>query len=68
MEQVSKYKQTSGHSTHKCNIQPPSRNHGCRAKTVSIIYSECVFVALVTQHAMRMRRIVLSSITCLSLP
>ena len=28
-------------------------------KTVSIIYSECVFVALVTQHAMHMRHIII---------
>ena len=25
---------------------------------------ECVFVALVVQHAMRMRRVILSSVTC----
>jgi len=34
-----------------------------RLKTISISYSECVFVALSTQHAKRMRHIVIS---CLS--
>jgi len=36
-----------------------SRNHCCHGKTISVTYSECVSVALVTQHAMRMRRIVI---------
>jgi predicted transcriptional regulator len=30
--------------------------------------SECVSVALVVQHAKRMRRIILSSVACLALP
>jgi hypothetical protein len=34
----------------------------------SITYSECVSVTLVIQHAKRMRRIILSSVTCLTLP
>jgi len=33
--------------------------HCCRGKVISITYSECVFVALVTQHAKRTRRIIL---------
>ena len=37
-------------------------------KTRSITYSECVFVALVIQHAKCMCYIVLSSVTCLALP
>jgi len=32
----------------------------------SIIYSGCVFVALVTQHAMHMCHIILSSKACLA--
>jgi hypothetical protein len=46
------------------NIDARSRNHYCRGKTIIITYSECVFVALVTQHAKRLRRIILSSVSC----
>ena len=34
-----------------------SRNHSCRGKATSITYPECVSVALIIQHAKRMRRI-----------
>jgi hypothetical protein len=34
----------------------------------SITYSECVSVALVIQHAKRMRRIIFSSMACLAVP
>ena len=34
-----------------------SSNHCCRGKVISITYSECVSIALVRQHAKRMRRI-----------
>ena len=44
-----------------------SRNHCCRAKAISITYSQCVSVALVIQHAKRMRRI-MSSVACLAVP
>jgi len=45
-----------------------SRNHCCRRKTISVTY--CVSVALVIQHIMRMRRIILSSVgsACTILP
>jgi hypothetical protein len=33
-------------------------------KSVNIAYSECVFVALVIRHSMRMRRITFSSVAC----
>jgi hypothetical protein len=45
-----------------------SRNHCCRGKVISITYSECVSVALVIQHAKRMRRVILSSVVCPALP
>jgi hypothetical protein len=38
-----------------CNIEKRSSNHWCRGKAIRITYSECGFVALVVQHAMRMR-------------
>jgi hypothetical protein len=45
-----------------------SRNHCCRGKVINITYSACVSVALLIQHAKRMRRIILSSVVCLALP
>jgi len=48
------------------NIEARSRNHCYRGKVISITYSECVFVALVIQHAMRMRRNILSSVACMA--
>ena len=39
-----------------------SRNHCCSGKAISITYSECVSVALVIKHPMRMRRINLSRV------
>jgi hypothetical protein len=41
-----------------------SRNHCYRGKAISITYS----LALVIQHAMRMRRIILSSVACPAVP
>ena len=43
------------------NIEARSRNQSFRWKAISIAHSECVSAALVIQHAMRMRRIILSS-------
>jgi hypothetical protein len=42
--------------------------HWCHEKPVSIIYSECVFVALVIQHALCINHITLSSFACLAIP
>ena len=52
--------------TYKSTIRARSRNHVCSGKAISITYSECV--ALIIQHAMRMRRIILSSVACPALP
>jgi hypothetical protein len=55
---------------YKRNSQARSRNHCCRGKAISITYSECVFVALVIQHAKGTHRAIglLSSVACLVLP
>jgi hypothetical protein len=54
--------------TYQRNNEARSRNHCCRGKAVSITYSECVSVALVNQHAKRMRRVILSSVACPTVP
>jgi hypothetical protein len=41
------------------NIQARLCNHCCSGKVMSIIYSECVFVALDIHYAMRMPQIVI---------
>jgi len=41
------------------NIEVSSYNHSCSGKAINITYCKCVFVALVIQHAMRMRHIVI---------
>jgi len=48
------------------NIESHSRSHFCRRKAVSIIYTECVFVALFIRHAKRMSHIILATVACLS--
>jgi hypothetical protein len=45
-----------------------SRNPWYRGKAISITYSGCVPVAFIIQHAMRLRRIMLSSVACLAVP
>jgi hypothetical protein len=50
------------------NLEARSRNHSYRGEAISITYSECVSVALVIQHAKRMRRIILPSVACLAVP
>jgi hypothetical protein len=43
------------------NTDARLRNDRCSVKVVSIAYSECMFIALGIRHAMRMRRVILSS-------
>jgi hypothetical protein len=44
--------------TYKRKTEARSCNQICRGKAVSITYSECVFIALVIQHAKGMRHII----------
>jgi hypothetical protein len=37
----------------QCRIEARSWHHCCSGETTNITYYECVFVALVIQHAMR---------------
>jgi hypothetical protein len=49
------------------NTDARSRNHCCRGKAVSVIYSESVSVALAIHHARCMRRSILSSTAYLAI-
>ena len=46
------------------NIYVRSGNHCCSRKAITITYSDCVSVALVNQHAKRMFRILLPTVSC----
>jgi hypothetical protein len=50
------------------NAAARSRSQCCSGKAMSITCSECVFVALGTHHAMRMRCIILLSVACPAVP
>jgi hypothetical protein len=50
------------------NIEMHLLNSYCCGKAIIITYSECVSLALVIQHAKRMRRVIVSSVACLILP
>jgi hypothetical protein len=50
------------------NIEACSCNHYCSEKTISIPYSENVYVAVFIKYAMRMRHIILSYVACPALP
>jgi hypothetical protein len=52
----------------KLDTEARSRDHCCRAKAISITYSEFASLALVIQHANRMRRIILSPVAYLVVP
>ena len=49
------------------NIDVRWVNHCCSGKAIYVTYSECVFSALGIQHAVRMSRIMLSSVACTAL-
>ena len=55
------YKQTG------TNIEARSRKRCCRGKAICFTCTECVFLALVIQHAQRLRRIILFSVSYLAL-
>jgi len=48
--------------TYKRNIEERSCNHCCSGKAISITYCGCVCVALVIQHGIRMRHIVICAL------
>jgi hypothetical protein len=48
---------------YKRSIEASSCNDFCSGKAISIAYTECVSVALVIQHAKRMRRIVICGLS-----
>ena len=52
------------HFNKKSYNEERSQNHRCRGKSISIKYSQCVSVALITRQETRMRRIILSSVAC----
>jgi hypothetical protein len=47
---------------YKRYIEASSCNHCCRGIAISITYSECVYVALGNQQAMRMRHIAICDV------
>ena len=59
-----KYAEHDMQCTHKSDNEPRSRNHCYRGKARSVTNSECSSVALVIQHAKRMRRIILCPVAC----
>ena len=51
----------------QCKNGARSPDHCCHGKAVSLTYSECMSVPLLIRHAMRMRRVLLLPVDCLTL-
>jgi len=49
--------------TYNVTFEARSCHHCCSGKAISIAYYECVFVALVIQHAKRMHRVVICGLS-----
>jgi hypothetical protein len=45
------------------NIQARSRKHCCSGKAISTTYSECVYVALLSHHALRVHHLVIRGLS-----
>jgi hypothetical protein len=60
------YKQQDRQCTY--NNEARSCNHCCSETAMSITCSECVSVAVVIQHAIRISRVILLSVTFLAVP
>jgi len=50
------------------NIKARSSNFCCCGRAIIIMYSECVSLSLVVQHAKGMRPIILSPVACPAVP
>ena len=66
--QLEKIHKHEGLCTYNVALRSVACIHCWWQKAVNIKYSECVSVALIIQHAMRMRRTVLSSTVCPAVP
>jgi hypothetical protein len=60
------WKQNDRECNCNSNIQPHSRIHCCSGKAISITYTQCVFVALIIQHAKRMSQVIFATVACLA--
>jgi hypothetical protein len=52
----------------KCSIAARSGNNCCSEKAITIIYCKGVSLVLIIKHAVRMRRVILSSVPCIAVP